>query len=168
MDWFRDQMKKGMNVRTYVLVAFLVATLVWIRSLDQKRREMRARIPAVTIASAPAAPLPARLAERGGKRAEATPVGWGSDPFERRVFDGKESVGQARPIARAGQPPLQTGLYLQGIMEGPMGRTALINGEIYREGQRIGTREVIQIGRKAVMLLDKGNVSTLTLKGDGQ
>jgi hypothetical protein len=52
-------------------------------------------------------------------------------------------------------------------MDGPAGRTALINGEIVREGQRIGTREVIQIGRKAVMILDKGNVTTLTLKGDG-
>jgi len=168
MDWFRDQMKKGMNVRTYVLVGFLAATLLWIHSLDQKRREIRARIPAVTIAPAPAAPLPARLAERGGKGAEQTPAGWGRDPFERRVFDGKESAGQARPVAHASQPPVQTGLYLQGIMEGPMGRTALINGEIYREGQRIGTREVIQIGRKAVMLLDKGNVTTLMLKGDGQ
>ncbi len=168
MDWFRDQMKKGMNVRTYVLVAFLVATLVWIHSIDQKRREIRARIPAVTIARAPIAPLPARLAERGGRGAETTPAGWGADPFERRVFDGKESAGQARPIAHAAQPFLHTGLFLQGIMEGPMGRTALINGDIYREGQRIGTREVIQIGRKAVMLLDKGNVTTLTLKGDEQ
>ncbi len=167
MDWFRDQVKKGMNVRTYVLVGFLIAVLVWIHSLDEKRRDLRARIPAVSIAPAPAAPLPAKPAERGGKRAEATPAGWGSDPFERRVFDGKESAVQARPVARAGQMPRDTGLYLQGIMEGPMGRTALINGEIYREGQRIGAREVIQIGRKAVMLLDKGNVTTLMLKGDG-
>ena len=53
-------------------------------------------------------------------------------------------------------------------MDGPMGRTALINGDIYREGQRIGSREVIQIGKKAVMILDrKGAVTTLTLKGDG-
>jgi hypothetical protein len=52
-------------------------------------------------------------------------------------------------------------------MEGPMGRTALINGDIYREGQRIGTREVLQIGRRAVMLLDHGTVTTLMLKGDG-
>ena len=168
MDWFRDQVKKGLNVRTYVLVGFLVVVLVWIQSLDQKRKEIRAKMPVVTLAPAPAVPLPARAAEQGEMRASATPAGWGMDPFERRVFDGKESAGAARPVAHPGTAPRTTDLYLQGIMDGPMGRTALINGEIYREGQRIGTREVIQIGRKAVMLLEKGNVTTLTLKGDGQ
>ena len=162
MDWFREQMKKGMNPRTYVLVAFLVLVLVWIQSLDQTRRELRARMPAVTVAPAPAIPVPVKLAAQG----DATPAGWGEDPFERRVFGGKESEAAVRPVAR-GAAPVSSGLYLQGIMDGPAGRTALINGEIVREGQRIGTREVIQIGRKAVMILDKGNVTTLTLKGDG-
>jgi len=167
MDWFRDQMKKGMNPRTYVLVGILVVALVWIQSLDQKRREIRARTPAVTLAPAPAAPMPAKVAARDDARASATPPGWGPDPFERRVFEGKESEGAARPVTRGPGAPVSSGLYLQGIMDGPAGRTALINGEIVREGQRIGTREVIQIGRKAVMILDKGNVTTLTLKGDG-
>ena len=162
MAWFREQMKKGMNPRTYVLVAFLVLVLVWIQSLDQKRRELRARMPAVTVAPAPAIPVPVKLAAQG----DATPAGWGEDPFERRVFGGKESEAAVRPVVR-GAAPASSGLYLQGIMDGPAGRTALINGEIVREGQRIGTREVIQIGRKAVMILDKGNVTTLTLKGDG-
>jgi len=166
MNWFRDQMKKGLNVRTYALLGFLVAMLIWIHSLDQKRKALRAAMPVVAVAAAPAAPTPARLADHGGARASMTPEGWGSDPFERRVFQGKESAAAMRPVAHsaASQP---TDLYLQGIMEGPLGRTALINGEIYREGQHIGTREVIQIGRKAVMILDKGNVTTLTLKGDG-
>jgi hypothetical protein len=167
MDWFRDQMKKGMNPRTYVLVGFLVAMLLWVHSIDQKKQAIRAKAAAVSIAPAPAAPTPARLAEHGGAGASMTPEGWGSDPFERRVFQGKESASAMRPVARTGEAPPPTDLYLQGIMEGPMGRTALINGDIVREGQRIGTREVIQIGRKAVMLLDKGNVMTLTLKGDG-
>jgi len=70
-------------------------------------------------------------------------------------------------VARATPSPVGSGLYLQGIMDGPLGKTALINGDIYREGQRIGSREVIQIGRKSVMLLDHGNVTTLMLKGDG-
>ncbi|HZI89516.1 MAG TPA: hypothetical protein VFD83_03590 [Candidatus Polarisedimenticolia bacterium] len=166
MDWFRDQMKKGMNARTYALVGFLVLVLLWVQSIDSKRRDLRARMPSTTLAPAPAVALPVKLAEHGDARASATPAGWGRDPFERRVFDGKESAGAARPVARSTAAPA-TGLYLQGIMDGPLGRTALINGEIYREGQRIGTREVIQIGQKAVMILDKGNVTTLTLKGDG-
>jgi hypothetical protein len=52
-------------------------------------------------------------------------------------------------------------------MNGPAGRTALINGEVYREGERVGSREVLQIGARSVLLLDKGTVTTLTLKGDG-
>jgi hypothetical protein len=166
MDWFRDQVKKGLNVRTYVLLGFLVAMLFWVHSLDQKRKALRARTAVVAVAPAPL-PAAARPAEHGGVHASMTPAGWGSDPFERRVFEGRESAAAMRPVATPGGAPMPTGLYLQGIMEGPMGRTALINGEIYREGQRIGTREVIQIGRKAVMILDKGNVTTLTLKGDG-
>ena len=166
MNWFRDQVKKGMNFRTYALLAFLVVVLFWIHSLDAKRRAIRAAMPVVAVAPL-AAPAPARPADRSGARASMTPAGWGSDPFERRVFDGKESAAAMRPVGHPASSEKPPDLYLQGIMEGPMGRTALINGEIYREGQRVGTREVIQIGRKAVMLLDKGNVMTLTLKGDG-
>ena len=52
-------------------------------------------------------------------------------------------------------------------MNSPAGRTALINGEVYREGERIGAREVLQIGTRSVLLLDNGTVTTLTLRGDG-
>jgi hypothetical protein len=166
MDWFRDQVKKGLNVRTYALLGFLVAVLFWIHSLDVKQREMRAKAHTVTVAPAQAVPIPARLADRGDARAAATPAGWGTDPFERKFREGKEPV-PVKTYARPAGAPAPIGLYLQGIMDGPMGRTALINGEIYREGQHIGTREVLQIGKRAVMLLDHGTVTTLTLKGDG-
>lgn len=167
MNWFRDQVKKGLNLRTYALLGCLIVALIWIHSIDQRRQALRAHLASVSIAPAPLPPAPARLAGHGAAQVSMTPAGWGSDPFERRVFEGKESAAAMRPVGPSAAPPPRTDLYLQGIMEGPMGRTALINGEIYREGQRVGTREVIQIGRKAVMLLDKGNVMTLTLKGDG-
>ncbi|HYQ96693.1 MAG TPA: hypothetical protein VER38_06745 [Candidatus Eisenbacteria bacterium] len=166
MDWFRDQMKKGMNPRTYVLVGFLVGVLLWIQVLDQKQKALRAKNPAVTLAPAPAIPA-VRHEERDPAHASMTPLGWGGDPFGRRITDVGESPGAMRTVARATPPAAGTGLYLQGIMEGPLGKTALINGDIYREGQRIGSREVIQIGRKSVMLLDHGNVTTLMLKGEG-
>ena len=166
MDWFRDQMKRGMNPRTYVLVAFLVGVLLWIQVLDQKQKALRAKNPAVTLAPAPAIPA-VRHEERDAAHASMTPPGWGGDPFQRRLADVRESPGAAGPVARATPSPVGSGLYLQGIMDGPLGKTALINGDIYREGQRIGSREVIQIGRKSVMLLDHGNVTTLMLKGDG-
>jgi hypothetical protein len=56
---------------------------------------------------------------------------------------------------------------LQGVMNGPMGRTALVNGEVVREGDRFAGREVLQIGARSVLILDHGTVVTLTLKGDG-
>ena len=163
---FRDQMKKGLNPRTYALVGLLVAVLVWIHSLDVKRQALRAKSPVVTVAPSPALPAAARLAERGDTRGAPTPPGWGGDPFARGV-NWNDKGAPVRPAFHSDAAPATTGLYLQGIMEGPMGRTALINGDIYREGQRIGTREVLQIGRRAVMLLDHGTVTTLMLKGDG-
>ena len=48
-----------------------------------------------------------------------------------------------------------------------MDRTALINGEICREGDRVGSFEVLSIGKRSVMLMQNGNVTTLTLMGDG-
>ena len=169
MDWFRDQMKKGMNPRTYVLIGFLVVVLLWIHSLDVRQKSLRAK--GAPTGSAPAAATAARDGQehRGGSEAQfaGTPAGWGRDPFERRVGDAGEEPGRARVTPRGDTAPAATGLYLQGIMNGPMGRTALINGEIYREGQRIGAREVIQIGRRSVMILNQGTVMTLTLKGEG-
>ena len=165
MDWFQDQMRKGMNPRTYALVAALLLVLAWIHSLDVSRKQLRGRNQAGRVALPAPAP---RVDGRGTQASFApTPTGWGRDPFERRVFDSGEQAGKARPAPRETTTPAIVGLYLQGIMNGPMGRTALINGEICREGQRIGTREVIQIGRRSVMILDEGSVMTLTLKGEG-
>jgi hypothetical protein len=166
VDWLRDQVKKGLNARTFVLIAFLVGTLLWIQSLDAKQKALRARARAAT--TAPAVAVPARLAS-DDKRAAAiatVPPGWGSDPFERRVAD----VGEAAPAVRVSRvpgAPQPSGLYLQGIMAGPLGKTALINGTAYREGERIGSREVLQIGRRSVLILDHGTVTTLYFKGDG-
>ncbi len=168
MDWFRHQMKKGMNPRTYVLVGFLVVVLFWIHSLDAKQKALRAKNGAAGAAPGAAVPAQTRLGDRKGTAASfaSTPSGWGRDPFERRVIDAGEEPGKGRVAPRGGTSPVPTGLYLQGIMNGPMGRTALINGDIYREGQRIGAREVIQIGRRSVMILNQGTVMTLTLKGE--
>jgi len=58
-------------------------------------------------------------------------------------------------------------MFLQGIMVGAMGRTALINGEVCREGDRVGSYEVLSIGKRSVMLMKGGSVTTLTIQGDG-
>jgi hypothetical protein len=111
-------------------------------------------------------PPPAAVAATARKDGSSTPTepGWGRDPFERR-FGAENARGPAPRTRRAA--PADPGLWLQGVMNGPAGRTALINGEVYREGERVGSREVLQIGARSVLLLDKGTVTTLTLKGDG-
>jgi hypothetical protein len=162
MQWLRKQIREGMNTRTYALVGVLLAMLLWIHSLDEKTRAMRSR-----GAGGGAAPAPAVLAaaaDRGGA-VTPTPPGWGGDPFDRRFRLGKEpnsdAVSGGRPSGRG------SGLFLQGVMDGPRGRTALVNGEVVREGDRIAGREVLQIGARSVLLLDHGTVITLSLKGEG-
>lgn len=165
MSWLGEQAKQGMNPRTYVLLGLLVAALVYVQSLGD--REKRARLGAGGAGSS-AAPPPAQLAASAATRGTSTPTepGWGSDPFRRRF--GPEGAVEKRPGTAGGAEPAAAGpgLYLQGVMNGPAGRTALINGEVYREGERVGSREIVQIGARTVMLLDKGTVTTLTLKGD--
>jgi hypothetical protein len=163
MSWLREQARQGMNPRTYVLLGLLIAALVTVQSLDEqsKRARLRAR-------GAGGAPPPAQLAASAPKQGLSTPTepGWGSDPFRRRF--GPEGAPAAVPPSARREAPLPpgAGLYLQGVMNGPSGRTALINGEVYREGERVGSREILQIGARTVMLMDKGTVTTLTLKGD--
>lgn len=168
MAWWREQLRLGMNPRTYVLVGLLALMLLWIQSLDRKAKGLRAQGRAATTAAsaapAPAVPVPAA---RRAVVASITP-GWGGDPFARRFSASGDEGPALAPLRGAVTPgPRPTGLYLQGVMAGPLGRTALINGNTYREGERIGTLEVMQIGRRSVMLLDHGTVTTLHLKGDG-
>jgi len=165
MDWIRKQLKAALNPRMFVLLGILVVVLVWIRSLDVKQRAIRAR--ATASALRPPPPAQVALAKAPDAAVSATPPGWGSDPFARRSSDAGEAAGSGRAVRNSETSTPPPGLYLQGIMVGPLGRTALINGEVTREGQRIGTREVIQIGQRSVMILDNGVVRTLTLKGAG-
>ncbi len=163
MQWLEKQIREGMNARTYALVGLLLAVLVWIWSLDDKSRSLRSRA-ATSAGSAPPVAVLASFTERGGP-ASPTPPGWGDDPFDRRFRPGRES-GTGSPSG-ATRASAGTGLHLQGVMNGPRGRTALVNGEVVREGDRIGGREVLQIGARSVLLLDHGTVITMTLKGEG-
>jgi hypothetical protein len=160
MNWVVEKAKQGMNLRTYILLGLLAVTLVYVQSLDEQQKRARARA-RVAGGPPPAIAVPA-VATRSGT-ATPTEPGWGRDPFERR-FEARGAV--KGPITRR-PAPSAPGIWLQGVMNGPAGRTALINGEVYREGERVGSREVLQIGTRSVLLLDKGNVTTLTLKGDG-
>ena len=167
MSWLSEQARQGMNPRTYVLVGLLVAALLYVQSLDGQAKRARLRAQA---AGGP--PPPAQLATAPPKQGISTPTeaGWGNDPFRRQFGPGATAVGSATTsVERHSEPAAAgAGLELQGVMNGPSGRTALINGEVVREGERIDSREVLQIGARTVTLLDHGTVTTLTLKGDGR
>ncbi|HEY7726959.1 MAG TPA: hypothetical protein VID50_00730 [Candidatus Eisenbacteria bacterium] len=166
MEWLIRQLRQGANPRTYVLVGLLAAVLVWIHSVDERQKELRGRAQAASAPAAAVAAVPAPGARRAAF--EAVGPGWGRDPFERR-FSAAGDEGTARAAQRTpGRSAGSTGLYLQGVMSGPLGRTALINGTVCREGERLGTREVLQIGRRSVLLLDQGTVVTLYLQGEGR
>ena len=161
----RGSANSGVSARVYLLLAAFIGVLLWSRWLDVKGRAIRARVRTVPVVTA-LLPASARPAVAEGMEASAVPdTGWGRDPFERRVAeDGEEERSTtprpAGPIAV--QPPA---LSLEGIMAGPRGRTAIINGEVYREGDHVGSCEVLQIGRDKVLLRDHGSVRTLGLAG---
>jgi len=165
MQWLEKHIREGMNTRTYALVGALLAVLVWIHSVDEKTRSIRAHASAAGAVGVPGPAVLAGGSDRSGP-ATPTPAGWGVDPFDRRFRLGKEPsaepAGTARGAATGG-----SGLYLQGVMNGPRGRTALLNGDLVREGDRIAGKEVLQIGARSVLILDHGTVITLTLKGEG-
>src|SRR3990170_424909 len=99
MDWLRRQLRKGMNVRTYVLVGVLAGILIWMQSLDAKQKAIRTR----AYAASPAAGLPAAAlpAVPGARRAMLAAVssGWGGDPFAQR-FSAAGDEGTARAAQR--------------------------------------------------------------------
>jgi len=164
MDWIKSGQNGRVSARTYGLVAILVLTLIGIHSMDEKQKAARARARAAATSPMPAVATPA------GRSRDALPAeaasGWGRDPFSRTFLDAGDGVPVGR---RAGVRPGTAGapMYLQGIMVGAMGRTALINGEICREGDRVGSYEVLSIGKRSVMLMKNGSVTTLTIQGDG-
>jgi hypothetical protein len=164
MDWIRSGQNGRVSARTYGLVAILVLTLIGIHSMDEKQKAARARARAAATSPTPAVAMPANR-NRDALPAEAA-AGWGRDPFSRTFLDAGDDVPAGR---RVGVKPGSAGapMYLQGIMVGATGRTALINGEICREGDRVGSYEVLSIGKRSVMLMKNGSVTTLTIQGDG-
>ena len=165
MDWIRVGKSGRVSPRTYVLVGALVLTLFLIHSMDEKQKAARARAKAAATSPMPAVPALA------GRNRDALPAeaaaGWGRDPFSRTFLDAGDDLPAGRKGIGSRPAPAAKGLFLQGIMVGAMGRTALINGDVCREGDRVGTYEVLSIGKRSVMLMKNGTVTTLTIRGDG-
>src|SRR5512134_1501322 len=102
MSWLGGQIRKGMNVRTYVLVGVLAGILIWMQSIDARQRAIRAR----ALASPPGAgqPAPALPVAAGARKAMLAAVspGWGADPFARRFSAaGEDWTARAAPRGQA-------------------------------------------------------------------
>lgn len=94
------------------------------------------------------------------------PVQEGSAPSEARVTRDPFQTnipGQAPTAPVAGTTEVEVVTNLQGIGMGKRGALAIINGQIYREGEYKGGIEVIKIRKKAVDILINGAL-TRTLR----
>ncbi len=68
-----------------------------------------------------------------------------------------------QPVAASGEGNGTGGFRLTGIMEGPDGRVAIINGQRAYEGQTINIAKVVKIGSCQVQLEVDGKVITLDM-----
>ena len=112
-----------------------------------------AATPPGPVASALAAP-----ATRPRPMTASAPAGWGLDPFDRPFVERRSAV--VEPAA----PGPRGGGRLQGIIITPRGAAAMIDGELYRVGERLGPLEIVSIRRSAVVLRHPGDGTTTTLE----
>jgi hypothetical protein len=85
MEDVRDRIRRGVSPKTYVLVAFLLGAIVWIRTLDVRARPGRPGRPTAPAAAAvPVAAAPRPGALEPGAADPVAPTGWGRDPFDPR------------------------------------------------------------------------------------
>jgi MSHA biogenesis protein MshK len=69
-----------------------------------------------------------------------------------------------RPADSAEGPAVKDGSYkLTGIMRGPDGSVAVINGEIVKVGETVGDAKVIKINTNSVLIDDGGKKITLRM-----
>ncbi len=101
--------------------------------------------------------------DRGTKLADAAET----DEFstDRNPFDSGWDVETPRETVRG--PSAPANLKLEGIGIGPSGSFAVINGEIYEEGEEKGGIIVSQIKKKEVDIITNGIKMTLSSKKSG-
>lgn len=88
-----------------------------------------------------------------------------------RAFSAKETVRDPFRSSVSAQAPARQGstaqgsinVSLEGISIGPKGALAVINGEIYREGEQKGGIKVAQIRKKEVDIIISGVPNTLRM-----
>lgn len=70
---------------------------------------------------------------------------WGRDPFS-KPFEGKTLPAASSGRSRAGG--------LTGIIYGRSARVAIIDGEAYKEGSKVGDQKLVDIRKRSVVLMN--------------
>lgn len=133
--------EKAIRIAMIAIVPFMV--FVWGKNFGCFTRRPRE----VQQSAAPAGPVggPGETFVRDAKRSQHAE--WKRVPF------------RAREAAPVGAAPLN----LEGIVMDPLAPFAIINGEIKREGEQIGTATVVLIQKTKVILKDGKEELTLQL-----
>lgn len=174
--------------RETILIGVLVLAGLWTLSLDRGlERKRRANRAARARSRAAVAQLAAQGAGRGAPRAahpgrgarasvawqasssrrpaagaramqSALPSGWGLDPFDRPF------AARTSPVEEPSLPGVDESIRLEGVLITERGAAAMIGGELYREGDRVGPLEIVSIRRDAVVVRHPGDGTTTTLE----
>lgn len=80
----------------------------------------------------------------------------------------KKTDWNSNPFVKYGTNPQAKQMTLLGIIHGPDRAMALINNEIVKVGDKIGTNEVVSIDRKKVILRNEDGLFQITMRGAEQ
>ena len=154
---------------TYLAGGVLVLALLVIGGMDLQIKKSKARArslggaaPAVPEAAAQDVGPAVNRGNLGWARTDGR-LEWGADPFGNRFHI---SLPQADDAPGAdeeeveGTPAVPS---LQGIITGPGGKMALINGELMRVGDRLNEIRLLHIGEDYVAVSQSGRSMTLTM-----
>lgn len=138
-----DKKRIELIVTSVLVLIFIAAWANSFKVLKQKLRA-KARAPAAPAAlplSPAAVPLPQEQVQGNSAAREKDDGVWVRDPFSGKTYS---------RLGDGGYVPLE----LSGILWDPKTPTALIDGQVVKEGDTVGTFRVIRIEKEAVILSD--------------
>jgi hypothetical protein len=157
---------------TYGAVGVLVLVLLVIGGMDLQIKKSKARARSL-VAAAPVAPaVPGVVAQNANAAVSQSSLGWesmngglewGADPFTGKFrilvpqSEGETASDEEGPEVTVTAPRLE------GIVRGPNGNMALVNGQLMRVGSTMNCIRLIHIGQDHVILSQGGRQMRLTM-----
>ncbi len=153
------------NRRETILGCVLVGAVFYTLSLDAQLKKKKAANAAAAEMVPQVADLPiAKQRVRPRSSVKHPPLqeasAWGADPFDRGFG---RALGVEMPEMVSGP---DIALVLKGVAVSANGRTAIVNNDVVKVGDRIATYEVTEIGIDSVVLFNPIDGSTIQLEVD--